>query len=99
MESRSPLRRISGSWASWCSSGECLFVVEKRREGCLRSLTGEYPFHGSSKKIFQQILNGEVDFQALEWEHISSNGRVSGDGLVVSDRSVLPRLELRCQSS
>lgn len=54
-------------------------------EGCVRSLTGEYPFHGSSKKIFQQILNGTVDFHALEWEHISSNGHVSGAGLVVSD--------------
>jgi hypothetical protein len=40
------------------------------------SLTGDNPFHGSQKKIFRHILHGAIDYSALEWEHVSSNGQV-----------------------
>ncbi|CAF1134592.1 unnamed protein product [Adineta steineri] len=38
-------------------------------------LTASYPFHGTQKKIFQKILNGNIEYNSSEWEHISANGK------------------------
>lgn len=57
-------------------------------------LTGTYPFHGTPKQIFHQILNGKIDYNTDEWEHVSSNGQDFVSNLLkinVKDRLTINR--------
>jgi hypothetical protein len=43
------------------------------------SLSGTFPLHGTQKQIFQKILNGKIEYNSTEWDHISTNGKVGLD--------------------